>query len=584
MNVLRHFLLLLALASCSHGGLRPDPALYDQLVIVGTNDFHGYLRPVESELEGQRVILGGAEWFAGHMRVLERKFGDRLLLLDGGDIFQGTLESNLFLGKPTVDFYNLLPYRAASVGNHEFDYGPRRRGDGDRLGALKDRMGEANFPFLQANIYWEKSGELWREKNLYPSVLVEAGGYKVGIIGLTTTSTPAKTLPQNVAGLEFRDFLDPTLREARALRAQGAELVLITTHEGGEKPGEPLYELLQELPDRTVDAVVSGHAHSEIREFVHGVPVIQSRSRGLFFGRIDLFVNRSTRKVEPKLTKIHELRWICGTWFREKESCDQKWARDGLAAGTLQSRSLFPLRPVTYEGELVKPDLQVRRVLEPYFAAADKKKTEVLGRAQTDFDWYPSGESQMGFLFIEASRMGFPEARVVFHNGGGIRRRFFQGPITYGDLYEVHPFDNYAVAVRMTGRQLKDLVRVGVSGNNTIPALWGVRVEYFDKDSPAFDRDLNMDGKNEKWERDRLHRLVWEDTGRPVGDREQFWVATNDYLASGGDNTAHVFGSIPPSGRRFLDSTQRDLVAEYLRKNPQLVLPRQDEMRVRKVE
>ncbi|MET5012488.1 hypothetical protein AAHH80_35355, partial [Burkholderia pseudomallei] len=80
-------------------------------MIVGTNDFHGYLRTVESELGGEKVLIGGAEWFAGHVRILEKKYGDRLVLLDGGDMFQGTMESNLFLGKSVVDFYNLLPYR-----------------------------------------------------------------------------------------------------------------------------------------------------------------------------------------------------------------------------------------------------------------------------------------------------------------------------------------------------------------------------------------------------------------------------------------------------------------------------------------
>jgi 5'-nucleotidase len=581
---MRYCLLLLLLVSCSHGTSKSsDPALYDQLVLVGTNDFHGYLKPVETKVQGETVIVGGADWFAGYVRILERKFGNRLLLLDGGDVFQGTLESNAFLGEPVIAYYNLLPYRAAVVGNHEFDYGPRRKGDPDRLGAFRDRMNQAKFPFLQANIFWKKSGKLWREKNLKPSVIVEAGGYLVGILGLTTTSTPAKTLPQNVQALEFREFLAPTLAEAKSLREQGAEIILLVTHEGGEKPGEPLYELLGALPKGTVDAVVSGHAHSEIRELVHGVPVIQSKTRGLYFGRVDLFVNKSTGKIEPSLTRIHDMKWVCGTWFKNEEGCDQKSAQDRLAAGKAKAAELFPLRPAFYEGEEVKPDLAVRAVLAPYFAKTDVKKKEVLGKASKDFDWYESGESQMGFLFLDAFRATFPYAKVVLHNGGGIRRRLYSGPITYGDLYEVHPFDNFAVALKMNGKQLKDLVRLGVSGANTLPAVSGVKVEYYSDDRPEYLRDLNGDGKNETWERNRLASLTWESTGKPVKEEEEFWLATNDYLASGGDNTRHVFGSIPATRRRYLDLTQRDVVAEYLRKNPQLILPKQDEMRLRKI-
>lgn len=584
---MRYALLLLALVSCSHGATssaekKPDPALFDQLVVLGTNDFHGYLKPVETDIEGNKVIVGGAEWFAGYVRILEKKYGNRLVMLDGGDIFQGTLESNTFQGQPVVDYYNLLPYRAASVGNHEFDYGPRKKGDPDRLGAFKDRLSQANFPFLQANIFWKKSKKIWTEKNLYPSMMIEAGGYKIGLIGLTTTSTPAKTLPQNVMPLEFRDFLEPTLRESKALRAQGADFVMITTHEGGEKEGEPLFELLKAMPKGSIDAVVSGHAHSEIHQFVHGVPVIQSKTRGLYFGRIDLYVNKATRKIDPALTKIHEIHWVCGTWFKNEEGCDQKATKDAMAAGKLKAADLFPLRKVIYEGEEVNPDLKVRAVLAPYFAKTDIKKKEVLGTVEKDFDWYASGESQMGFLFLDAFQATFPYAKVVFHNGGGIRRRFFKGALTYGDLYEVHPFDNYALALQMNGKQLKDLVRLGVSGANTLPAILGVKVSYFDGDSPSYLRDINGDGKKETWERDRLQSLVWEKTGKPVKDDEVFWLATNDYLASGGDNTAHIFNSIPATRRRYLDLTQRDVVAEYLRKNPKLKLPTQDEMRIQK--
>ncbi len=590
MYTLRYLWLLL-LVSCatttvsgpSKVNQAPDPERYDHLVILGTNDFHGYLKPVVTEVEGNPVTLGGAEWFAGYVRVMERKYGDRLILLDGGDLFQGTMESNLFLGKPVVDFYNLLPYRAAAVGNHEFDYGPRKKGDPDRLGAFKDRMAEAKFPFVQANIFWKQNKKWWKEKNLFPSVMVKAGNYKVGIIGLTTQSTPAKTLPKNVERLEFRDFLEPTLQEAKKLRAQGADLILITTHEGGEKPGEPLYELLGKLPPGTVDAVVSGHAHAEVNEMVFGVPVIQSKARGLHFGRIDLYVQKETRKVDPQHTKIHPMHWICGTWFQNQEGCDAKKAKDDLKAGKEKIRNLFPLRAPLYEGQEVQPDLQVRSVLEPYFAQTEETKKEKLGEASRDFEYLPSGENEMGFLFLEAFQNAFPFARVIFHNGGGIRRKIFKGDITYGDLYEVHPFDNFAVALKMKGKQLKDLVRLGVSGANSIPVLRGVKVTYFGDDQEKYLRDVNRDGKKENWERDRLDTLVWEKSLEPVKDDEEFWLATNDYLASGGDNTAHIFGSIPESQRKYLDLTQRDVVAEYLRKNPQLLLPKKEDMRILRV-
>jgi 5'-nucleotidase len=570
---------------------RSDPAIlsevdtsrFDQLVVVGTNDFHGYLRTVESKLGDETVLIGGAEWFAGYVNILERKYGDSLILLDGGDMWQGTMDSNTFLGRSVVEFYNLLPYRAVAVGNHEFDYGPEKKGGKDLLGAAKANFAASSFPYVQANIFWKGTNKLWKEKNLQPSVMVEAGGYKVGIIGLTTTSTPGKTLPKFVEKLEFRDFVQPTLEQAKLLRGRGAEIVLIAMHEGEGLPGDPVYNLLHALPKGTIDGVVSGHSHTEQHHLVNGVPVIQSKTRGLFFGRFDLFVDKETRKVVPSLTKLHGMHMICGTWLKGQRSCDQKAAKDSIEAKKASLSDFLPLRTPFYEGEEVKPDPSVQGAMAPFFAKVDRKKKEVLGQAVADFDWYPTGENQMGTLILDAYRFRFPEAKVIVMNGGGIRRRLFKGPITYGDLYELSPFDNVAVLVKMTGRQLREMMKPLFSGEHKVPLVWGIKVRFFNRVDSAFDRDVNGDGKNEQWERDRLdpvNGLVWEENNKPVGDEEEFLVATLDYLVAGGDHLEHVFGPIPLTKRKYFEMGPRDLVAEYLRKNPGIVVPRTDVTRL----
>ena len=235
---------------------------------------------------------------------------------------------------------------------------------------------------------------------------------------------------------------------------------------------------------------------------------------------------------------------------------------------------------------LVKPSEAVKKAIAPYLAKADAKRREVLGTASEDFDWYPSGENQMGTLILDSFHDRFPEAKVIFFNGGGIRRRIFKGPVTFGDIYEVSPFDNYATLVRVTGREMKELVKPLVSGAHVAPAIWGLKVNFFDRDDSSFDRDVNGDGKKENWERDRLQPetgLVWEKTGKPVDDKEEFWLATIDYLAAGGDNTAHVFDKIPLSRRKYFTFGPRDLMADYLRKHPGIKLPRTDVMRLNRI-
>ncbi|MCZ7682736.1 MAG: metallophosphoesterase [Sandaracinaceae bacterium] len=87
------------------------------LTVIGTNDLHGHVRALPI--------------FAGYLALLrEVRAGDgAVVLLDGGDLFQGTLESNLLEGAPVIEAYGLLGYDAATIGNHEFDYGP----EGERV-------------------------------------------------------------------------------------------------------------------------------------------------------------------------------------------------------------------------------------------------------------------------------------------------------------------------------------------------------------------------------------------------------------------------------------------------------------------
>lgn len=566
------------LISCAHQPQNLAPI--DQIVVIGTNDFHGYLQPQLMQIEEGTLSQGGASTFAGYVRILQKKYEDQLILLDAGDLFQGTLESNSFLGKPVIEFYNLLPYQAVAVGNHEFDYGPRHKLDSDRRGALKDRIKEANFPFLAANIFEDASTQALDKTKFLPSTLLQIKNYKIGIIGLTTRSAATKTSATNIKGLTFEELREPTLRESQKLRSQGAHVIILLAHEGGEKPGGPLYELIQSLPEGTLDAVVSGHDHAMIHEKILNVPTIQSGTKGVSFGRIDLFIDRKKGKLLKDRTTIYPPQSICLNWLANENTCDRKRAQELLKS----KNQVLPLRTAIYEGESVQMDSQVRDLLRPYFAKVSEIRSEILAHASEDFQWSPSSpRNEVGELFILASFRQFPFVKAVYHNGGGIRKKLLKGPITYGDLYEVHPFDNAAVAVKMNGLQLKELLRVGLSGAYPIPVVGGIQATYFDSENEEYLRDINGDGLKEPWEKNRLATLVWEKTGKPVKDSESFWVATNDYLAAGGDNTAHVFNGILDGDRKISDTLTRNMLAQFLRKRRPGYLPPQTPTRLQAI-
>jgi 5'-nucleotidase len=168
------------------------------LSIVGTNDLHGAVLPREGR--------GGLAVFAGfleNLRASRVRDGGAVLVFDGGDMFQGTLESNLNEGAAVVAAYNRLGYTAATIGNHELDFGPPgeraipKEATDDPRGALKLRAQEARFPFLAANLIDTKTGEAVRWKNVQPSVLLKAAGISVGVVGITTSGTAVHDLRQH---------------------------------------------------------------------------------------------------------------------------------------------------------------------------------------------------------------------------------------------------------------------------------------------------------------------------------------------------------------------------------------------------
>ncbi|MBI5546545.1 MAG: metallophosphoesterase, partial [Deltaproteobacteria bacterium] len=152
--------LLAVVVSCAtRASLPPDSSEPIHLTIVATNDFHGWLTPHERPRpEGGTIQIGGVDLLASFVSTLRCENPGGVLLVDGGDLFQGTLASNLTEGAAVIEAYNRLGYDAAALGNHEFDFGPvgiqvTVHGPGeDPLGAIKERVKEAQFPVVASNV------------------------------------------------------------------------------------------------------------------------------------------------------------------------------------------------------------------------------------------------------------------------------------------------------------------------------------------------------------------------------------------------------------------------------------------------
>src|SRR5262245_2124227 len=464
MIVRRYHVLPLALIALSAvvAGAREGPAADRAptvtLSIVGTNDLHGAVAPRDGR--------GGLATFAGfveNLRQARARDGGAVLVIDAGDMFQGTLESNLNEGAAVVDAYNRIGYTAATIGNHEFDFGPvgpqatPKTDKDDPRGALKVRAREARFPFLAANVIDTTTGAPVQWPNIQPSILVKAAGVPVGIIGVTTSRTLKATISANTIGLPIEPLDTAIAEQASRLRARGAAVIVVTAHAGGRcgEFGNPadltsceqrseIAEVVAKVPRGTVDAIVAGHTHQGMAHELSGVPIIESFASGRAFGRIDLIVTRDRpHVVAHKIFPPHE---VCALEDVRGECVDPARGQGAVVRAR-------------YEGQDVVPDSEIERALAPAIERARQARLEPLGvSASTPIEREYGRESALGNLFADMMLEATPGADAAMTNGGGLRANLPGGALTFGDLYEAMPFDNYMVRLRLNGQEFAHIV------------------------------------------------------------------------------------------------------------------------------
>ncbi len=547
-------LFLLFACTARHAAVDDAPI---HVVLVSTTDVHGRFETQEEPTAVTsipRVRRGGADVLGGYLANLRAAAGNRVVLLDAGDMFQGTLASNITEGAIMVDVYNALGYNSVAIGNHELDFGPvgpqSSPKDGqDPLGALKSNIDRARYQFLSANIFEKSTGK--RPAWARPHALLDIGGLKIGVIGLTTQETPGVTFPKIVESLSFVDPVPVTREAAAELRRQGAAVVVVVTHMGGAckdisnprdssscSEDEELFRLARALPVGTIDALFGGHTHNQVRHFVNGIPTAQAGQWGRAFATMDLWIDPRKNRVIPSRTEIRPPTMICEHVFEGTESCDPKAAPAGKV--TLERR-VFLGRPIV-------PDARIAQVYAPLLRQVAIKRAEPVGIVlAAPFTRDSHGETALGNLAADALRDAAGADFGVF-NPGGIRADLHGPEVKYGEIFEVFPFDNVLATLRLRGREVHELLQAGLDGGRALQVS-GLRV-VIDESFP-----------------ERTVVDVRRTDGSPLSSDAIYTIATNDFLAAGGDNLARVTSRLAPGDvRLYYDKPVRDVVIAILRK------------------
>ena len=385
------------------------------------------------------------------------------LLLAAGDMIQGANWANMFLGESVIELMNEMQFDAMALGNHEFDFG---------TDVLKKRLSEARFPVLAANVEGLDM--------VKPFTVREINGVKIAVIGVVTEDAPVSTHPRNVVGLKFDPPADVVQKYVEILRDK-ADIIIVLSHIGHSADRE----LARKVPG--LAAIVGGHSHTKVLApvMVGDTAIVQAWEHGKALGVLDLTLEgRKIIKTEGRLVEIKP------------------------KGGTSNAA--------------------VNAIVEKYRKKVDAVLDETIGEALADLDGenVRLQETNLGDLIADILKNA-AHADAAIIGGGSIRTSIKKGEIKIKHVYSVSPFNNYVVAVRLAGRQIRDALEHGVSAiedsSGRFPQVSGLSFDY-SRSAPVGSRVKEVRINGQKTDPDR-----------------EYIVATDDFLAAGGDGYK-VFG------------------------------------------
>lgn len=261
-----------------------------KLVILHTNDTHSAIMPLSRNLGD--TLLAGRGGYLRRMELVrrEREAEPGLLLFDSGDFSQGSPYYTLFKGDVEVGLMNMMRYDAATLGNHEFDFG---------LDNLARLLREARFPVVCAN--YDFSGTPL-EGLVKPYVVIEREGLRVGVFGLSPR-LDGLVAKENYGGVVYNDPVEAARKAVKALRSgERCDVVVCLSHLGWAQAQPDIDDSTMIAGTRGIDLVLGGHSHSYFEKLEHvrdadgrSVPVDQNGKHGVFVGKMEMSL-----KVEGK--------------------------------------------------------------------------------------------------------------------------------------------------------------------------------------------------------------------------------------------------------------------------------------------
>ena len=413
------------------------------LQVLGINDFHGQVLPKQER--------GGMRNLAAHLLAATESTSDHTFILHAGDhVGASPAESALLQDEPSITFLNYMAdfcqnhqqetcYVIGTAGNHEFDEGTPEmlrllHGGVHAKGPfLEPSWAGAKYTNLSANVFARDSGQLI----LPPYVIQQVNGVEIGIIGLTLDYTPDLVVPGAVDDLYFADQAEVAQRYVTLLEEQGINAIIIVVHDGTRDKyysgatqtnsridkNSKFGQFLGQLPT-AVDLVVTGHSHRFTnayfsRKNAPSLLVTQAFSSGRAYADITLTIDPAVQDITKASAEVIFA------------NADPDLVLSSAAQTTLQ---------------------KVDNLISSAVSFAQAYTEQVIGTYAPK-----ANEADLG-VFIANSHQYMLNTDMGIMNKGGVRSNIKPGPVKWGDLFAVQPFNNPLIVREYTGVQLLALI------------------------------------------------------------------------------------------------------------------------------
>lgn len=503
LSLLLVLCLILSL-SCTAFAADEAKPLTGKTVILHSNDVHGAI-----DLYAAMASLK-ADYEAQ---------GAEVILADAGDYSQGTVYVSVHKGADAVTMMNATGYDVATIGNHEFDYG---------YAQLAENMKAAKFKVLCADVL-DADGETIFDAN----TIIEKGGVKIGFFGLETPEAQTKANPKLIEGLKFlagkdgKELYACADAQVKALKEQGADLVVCLSHLGIDGSSEPYtsYDLAKNV--KGVDFIIDGHSHSVITAGPNGEAI---QSTGTAFANIGVItIDNATKQIVGNELK--------GIWHKE-----QVEGKD--------------VTVVDYKTRDEKVAAAAKAIIDPIDQAYGEKFA--VSKVTLNGAKAPNGnrdsETNLGDLITDAMLWKIrtdaalevdPEMVVAITNGGGIRATVKAGDITKKDINTVLPFGNTLAVVYVTGAELLEALEASTfctpESLGGFPQVAGLQFAL--KTYEKYDANPEPYPKSTYYGPNSIQRVTIDNVnGKAFDPTATYAVVTNNFVAGGGD-TYYAFAA-----------------------------------------